>query len=111
MRAAQDLVCRGLTLSLLVCPALAQASDLLPALAAATRGSTVSGLSSGAFMSVQMHIAHSSRIEGAAILAGGPYYCAEGSPTLALQRCMATTAGKAVTAMIDRLQSPLMAGE
>jgi hypothetical protein len=39
--------------------------------------SSVSGLSSGAFMAVQVHLAHSSRLCGAGIVAGGPYRCAE----------------------------------
>ena len=37
---------------------------------------TVSGFSSGGFMAVQMHVAHSSFIKGAAIFAGGPFGCA-----------------------------------
>jgi poly(3-hydroxybutyrate) depolymerase len=36
---------------------------------------TVSGLSSGGFMAVQMHVAYSSVFSGAGIFAGGPYYC------------------------------------
>ena len=39
--------------------------------------SSVSGLSSGAFMTVQLHLAHSSTFIGAGIIAGGPYRCAE----------------------------------
>jgi poly(3-hydroxybutyrate) depolymerase len=37
----------------------------------------VAGFSSGAFMAVQMHVAHSSTFKGAAIYAGGVYWCAE----------------------------------
>src|ERR1700733_5078715 len=39
--------------------------------------SSVSGLSSGAFMTVQLHLAHSSSFCGAGIVAGGPFRCAE----------------------------------
>ncbi|KMO11113.1 extracellular catalytic domain type 2 short-chain-length polyhydroxyalkanoate depolymerase [Methylobacterium platani] len=39
--------------------------------------SSISGLSSGAFMAVQVHLAHSARFLGAGIIAGGPYRCAE----------------------------------
>lgn len=39
--------------------------------------SSVSGLSSGAFMTVQLHLAHSSTFVGAGIIAGGPFRCAE----------------------------------
>lgn len=49
----------------------------LPPLRADLSQCTVSGLSSGAFMSVQLHLAHSSMFVGAGIVAGGPYRCAE----------------------------------
>lgn len=39
--------------------------------------SSVSGLSSGAFMTVQLHLAYSSSFTGAGIIAGGPFRCAE----------------------------------
>ena len=52
---------------------------------------TVSGLSSGGYMATQMHIAHSDSIHGAAILAAGPYYCAQGSIGTALARCVTKT--------------------
>ncbi len=38
---------------------------------------SISGLSSGAFMTVQMHIAHSKSFVGAGVIAGGPYRSAE----------------------------------
>ena len=38
---------------------------------------SISGLSSGAFMTVQLHLAHSAKFVGAGIIAGGPYRCAE----------------------------------
>jgi len=50
---------------------------------------TTSGLSAGAFMAVQFHIAYSSQVNGSGILAGGPYYCAQGSLTTATTSCMA----------------------
>jgi poly(3-hydroxybutyrate) depolymerase len=40
-------------------------------------GASVSGLSSGAFMTVQLHLAHSSSFIGAGVIAGGPYRCVE----------------------------------
>jgi hypothetical protein len=40
-------------------------------------GNSVSGLSSGAFMTVQLHLAHSSSFIGAGVIAGGPYRCVE----------------------------------
>jgi poly(hydroxyalkanoate) depolymerase family esterase len=40
---------------------------------------TVSGLSAGAFFATQIHVAHSQHIKGMGSVAGGPYFCAEGS--------------------------------
>src|SRR3954469_7144342 len=47
----------------------------------------VAGISSGGFAAVQMHVAHSSTFKGAAVYAGGVYWCAG--------------AGGAVTALAD----------
>ncbi|KYR01545.1 polyhydroxybutyrate depolymerase [Tieghemostelium lacteum] len=49
---------------------------------------TVSGISSGGFFAVQFHVAFSSIVEGAGIIAGGPYYCANGNVDTALSSCM-----------------------
>lgn len=54
---------------------------------------TVSGLSSGGYFAQQFHIAYSSMVSGAAILAGGPYWCAKGQVVDALNRCMDTKGG------------------
>jgi len=76
----------------------AWAADPLPALGADVRQITVSGISSGGYMSVQFHVAHSDRVSGAGILAGGPYECAEGSSFRALNNCMAPDADDPVPA-------------
>ncbi|WP_394823934.1 hypothetical protein [Pendulispora albinea] len=60
----------------------------LPVLNMEPTGGSVSGLSSGAFMAVQFHVAYSSILRGAAAFAGGPYDCAEGSLSTALGACM-----------------------
>ena len=49
---------------------------------------TVSGLSAGASMATQFHVAHSSLVSGAALVAGAPYYCSGGSIRNSLGRCM-----------------------
>lgn len=49
---------------------------------------SVGGLSSGAFFAVQYHVSHSSYIMGASVMAGGPWYCAEGQESTALTTCM-----------------------
>lgn len=50
---------------------------------------TVSGLSGGAYMAVQYHVAFSATVSGVGALAGGPYYCAINNVGLALGRCSA----------------------
>jgi poly(3-hydroxybutyrate) depolymerase len=49
----------------------------LPAVGARLDGTTVSGVSSGAYMAGQVHLAHNTIISGAALIAGGPYGCAQ----------------------------------
>jgi len=49
---------------------------------------TVSGVSAGGYMAVQTHVALSDRIGGVAVIAGGPYHCADGSLNNALANCM-----------------------
>ncbi|HZN99706.1 MAG TPA: hypothetical protein VFB93_00770 [Burkholderiales bacterium] len=65
------------------------AADRLPGYGADSASFTVSGLSAGGYMAVQVHIAHSSRVSGVGALATGPYYCAQGSLWTALNECMA----------------------
>lgn len=48
---------------------------------------SVSGISSGGFMAHQFHVAHSEHIMGAGIVAGGPYYCAQGTILGAVTKC------------------------
>jgi poly(3-hydroxybutyrate) depolymerase len=49
---------------------------------------TVSGLSSGAYMAQQFHFAESDIVNGVAIIAGGPYYCAKVYQEYAEHKCM-----------------------
>jgi len=73
-------------LLLLIClPAFA--AEPLPALDA-DKVVTVSGASSGAYMAVQFHFAHSASVNGVGAIAGGPYYCAQGSFWTAYFNCM-----------------------
>lgn len=67
----------ALTLSAIISQT-ALAADPLPALHADPDQTSISGLSSGAFMAVQYQVAFSSTIKGAGVVAGGPYYCAAG---------------------------------
>jgi poly(3-hydroxybutyrate) depolymerase len=49
---------------------------------------SISGVSSGAYLAVQTHIAYADKIGSVAAIAGGPYHCAEGDVQTALARCM-----------------------
>jgi poly(3-hydroxybutyrate) depolymerase len=60
----------------------------LPALAVDPQTVTLSGISSGAYMAVQYQVAHSADVAGAAVLAGGPWYCARGQLSFALDECV-----------------------
>jgi poly(3-hydroxybutyrate) depolymerase len=71
----------------------ARSAEPLQAYVADASGTSVSGMSSGGYMAVQFHLAFSNDLIGAGIVAGGPWYCSEGDPRLALARCMATIAG------------------
>jgi poly(3-hydroxybutyrate) depolymerase len=62
-----------------LCSRVAFAVDPLPALGADPAHTSVSGLSSGAFMAVQYQVAYSGSVMGAGVVAGGPYYCAAGN--------------------------------
>jgi poly(3-hydroxybutyrate) depolymerase len=74
------------SLSILFCLPAAGA-DQLRGQAADVTTLTVSGLSSGGYMAIQMQVAHSSRVKGVAVFAAGPYYCAQGSLWAAYYNC------------------------
>lgn len=71
----------GGALGLLLTGALAACSGeepaALPPLGTVLDATTVSGISSGAYMAGQFQMAHARIVTGAAIIAGGPYGCAE----------------------------------
>src|SRR3981189_2175199 len=63
--------------ALIAGPARAQDPPKLSGYNAAISESSVSGISSGAFMAVQFGTAWSSVIKGVGVVAGGPYWCAK----------------------------------
>lgn len=74
-----DKSCRAFVMATVVAvvaavPALA--ADKLPALGVDSTRTSISGLSSGAFMSVQYDVAFSASTIGVGVVAGGPYNCA-----------------------------------
>lgn len=52
---------------------------------------TVSGISSGGYMAGQFHLAHSTIVDGAAIIAAGPWNCARNNLGQALASCVDKT--------------------
>lgn len=58
-------------------PDAAAAAEELPRLGVSLEATSLSGLSSGAYMAGQVQLAHSKEIVGAGIVAGGPFACAE----------------------------------
>lgn len=65
----------------------------LPSLNASASQTSISGLSSGAFMAAQFHVAYSKDLIGAGIVAGGPWNCAGTNPMVppissAVSTCM-----------------------
>jgi poly(3-hydroxybutyrate) depolymerase len=74
--------------------AAARAAPDPPALAAQgadAKQTSVSGLSAGAYMAVQLQVAYSASIVGAGIIAGGPFYCAADN-SLFVSLCMGQVA-------------------
>jgi poly(3-hydroxybutyrate) depolymerase len=80
----------GIVAALLLNSAPAAALESLPVFHAPLDQTSVSGLSGGGFMAVQFSVAYSSLVRGAGIIAGGPYYCAQGSTLRATSVCSCT---------------------
>lgn len=85
----------------------------LTGLGADLRSVTVSGLSSGGYMATQFQVAHSALVNGAGVLAGGPYDCAENSLLRALRNCMtpgSSTPPPDPQRTLERIQAHAQAG-
>lgn len=67
--------------------ATADAADPLPRLDILPESLTVSGLSSGGYMATQFQVAYSKDVIGAGIVGAGPWYCARGRMTTAINEC------------------------
>ena len=65
---------------------------------------TVSGISAGGSMAAQLHLAFSSEISACGIVAGPPYYCAQGSMMTAIGACMG---GPATSVSVSNIQNKL----
>ena len=85
--------------------AAVRAAEPLPALGVNAMETSVSGISSGAYMAGQFHLAFSTTVIGAGVVAGGPWGCASNgsgdslllggfdNATRALSSCMKVTGG------------------
>ena len=83
LTATSRLFVHSLLLSaLLALGAHAAEAPPLPGYAADLSQTSISGLSSGAFMATQFHVAYSASLVGVGVVAGGPYYCAGSYDTL-----------------------------
>lgn len=86
------------------------AAPPLPAAAIDVDRVAVAGLSSGAYMATQVHVALSSRVHGAALFAGGPYGCARGDLEVALGACMAGTPVPSLEALVEAAKAKAASG-
>lgn len=68
----------------------AHAAPLLPALNIDIKQTSVSGISSGGFMTVQFQVAHSAIVKGAGVIAGGPFNCSQADVMRAVASCSCT---------------------
>lgn len=73
----------------------------LPRLAVEPNATSVIGVSSGGYMATQLAVAWPERFQGVAVLAAGPWSCAQGGLGQALGQCMATRRGPPDLAGLD----------
>jgi poly(3-hydroxybutyrate) depolymerase len=86
--------------ALLVAAAAAHAEPL-PTARVDPSMTTLSGLSSGGYMAVQLHVAYSSVFRrGVGVVAAGPWFCAEGQLRHATGRCLTHEGGTPVDALV-----------
>lgn len=88
-RAGLIVLALGIALSASACGSTSDPDAVpLPALGLPSSDISVAGISAGGYMAAQLHVAHADRISGAAILAAGPWRCAEGRVQQALGLCI-----------------------
>ncbi|RDJ97383.1 extracellular catalytic domain type 2 short-chain-length polyhydroxyalkanoate depolymerase [Cupriavidus lacunae] len=112
MRKIFRLIAATLIMASSICFAQTQPIEL-PRLNIDVKETSVSGISSGGFMAVQLSVAYSSIIKGVGIVAAGPYYCAQRgsyntagtlcSCTLGAQTCAVTESSAKVPELVSKL--------
>ena len=87
----------------------------LPSLGIEATDLSVIGVSSGGYMATQLAVAWPERFSGLAVLAAGPWSCAQGGLGQALGQCMSTRRGppdlKALGARLDDYQARGLVGD
>lgn len=83
----------------------------LPTLDIDSNRVTVSGVSSGAFMAVQLHVAHSSLFRGVGSVAGGTWECARGDVGRSQSVCMMNPKNVVTSEHIGLAKKRAMNGE
>ena len=88
-----------------------EAATGLPKLHVDSAHIAVAGLSSGAYMATQSHMAWPEIFSGAALVSGGPYGCARGDLKTALGSCMKGTPPPNVDALVAQARQRAEHGE
>jgi poly(3-hydroxybutyrate) depolymerase len=90
--------------------ATAHAADPLPRLNILPGSLTVSGVSAGGYMATQYQVAYSKDVIGAGIVGAGPWYCAMGLLTRAIDECMkGGPAGPEIRPLVAALRAGALA--
>jgi len=101
----------ALALAVLAACSPAPQADALPRLNIVPGSLTVSGVSAGGYMATQYQVAYARDVAGAGIIGAGPWFCAQGVMTRALQDCLAgTTGGPDDQALVTTLRASAAAG-
>lgn len=89
VRAVRSIAAAAAVLVLSFGPHAARADEPLPTLNIDPDGISVSGVSSGGYLAQMVHTAHSGRLAGVGVIAGGPYDCMRGDLFRGMQVCTA----------------------
>ena len=72
---------------------------------------TVSGISSGGYMAHQYHIAFAEQVDGAALIASGPFGCAQGDLQFALDHCVSSKSKPETEQLVEKIGIAAKRGE
>lgn len=93
------------------CAAHKAPGDAMPALHVDAARVGVAGVSSGAYMATQAQLAYPEIFHGAALVAGGPFGCAQGKIETALSTCMKGAPAPDAAALAQRARERAEKGE